>query len=66
MTFGVLDCTMHMSLGLVKACPNGDVCYSSLTLLPLRSLTYNKEGSVSFMSSCFSSLFTWNCLLCHY
>ena len=35
------------------------MCDSSLTLLPLSSLTYNKEGSVSFVSSHFSSLFTW-------
>ena len=38
---------------------NGGMCDSSLTLLPLSFLTYNKEESVSFASSHFSSLFTW-------
>ena len=37
----------------------GAVCDSSLTLLLLSSLAYNKEVSVSFASSCFSSMFIW-------
>ena len=32
---------------------------SSLTLLPLNSLMYSKEGSISFASSCFNSLVNW-------
>ena len=35
------------------------MCDSSLILLALSSLTYNKEGSVSFAFGHFSSLFTW-------
>ena len=36
----------------------GSMCDSSLTLLVLSSITYNKNDSVSFGSSYFSSLFT--------
>ena len=32
---------------------------SYLTLLPHRSLTYSKEGSISFAFSCFNSLGNW-------
>ena len=35
------------------------VCNSSLTFLPLSSLTFNGEGSGSFSSNHFDSLTTW-------
>ena len=56
--FWILCCTMHTGWAWERLY-NGGLCDSSLTLLPLSSLTYNKEGLVSFAYSHFSSLLTW-------
>ena len=57
-SFWVLNCTMHLNWA-GGTLSNGDMNNTSLTFLPFISLTYDKEGSFSFASSYFSSLFTW-------
>ena len=48
-----------------EGCLMGDVLDSSLTLLPLISLMCSKEGSISFVSSCFNTLGNWF-VFCHF
>ena len=55
--FWILGYTMHMGWACGRLSNGG--CDLSLTFLPLSSLTYNKEGSVSVASSLFNSLFMW-------
>ena len=50
---------VNYALFVIRACGelfNGGRFDSLLTLLPLSSLTCSKEGSISFASSCFSSI----------
>ena len=47
---------IYWALGLLSYV---GVCNSSLTFLPLSSLTFNEEGSGSFASNHFNSLTTW-------
>ena len=46
-------------VGLWEGCLMGCVPDSSLTLLPLSSLTYSKDDSISFASNCYNSLCYW-------
>ena len=50
---------LFTQVGPGEGCLIKGVYDSSLTLLPLSSLTCNKKGSLSFLSSHFSSLYIW-------